>query len=421
MNTRNRLILANLAAQAAGKFPETLLALVTLPVLTRYLTVEDFGIYSFSMAFVALFAPLCDMGMTPILTREYAKNRSSGAALVGGVGVIRIYLVGISLAIVAAAGFFTARDKLVYILISSAHFLIYPLVSIGSVFYVELRTWYLSAAGNVKKLLFLAGLLAVRYAGAGLAWVMASYAFAEAATGILTYAAGRQFVKPVYRISASRAFFLIKEALPLFAVVVLGMLYTKVDTIMLSGMISYAEAGRYNGALQFYNFLIFIPAAISSVTFPILSERFTLGIRPAARAASKALALSVVSGLVVSAVGAGVCGYLIPLILSSAYVSSAPIFRILMTGLPFAFGNIIFGNIFVAGGKQKKILAVAAANFIVNIIMNLFLIPRYSALGAAAATSITQMSAFIVSGALAIRWLKPELNALRAPSDGSPS
>jgi O-antigen/teichoic acid export membrane protein len=76
--------------------------------------------------------------------------------------------------------------------------------------------------------------------------------------------------------------------------------------------------------------------------------------------------------------------------------SSAPVLQALLFS-SLAFGTtFVFGTLLTAKGDLRLLNKVAFIGFVLNIILNLILIPRYGAIGAAVATVVTQSSAALV-------------------------
>ena len=70
-------------------------------------------------------------------------------------------------------------------------------------------------------------------------------------------------------------------------------------------------------------------------------------------------------------------------------------------------GTYIFGSLLVANGSLRQLNYLYAASLLFNVVLNLLLIPKYKAEGAAIATCLTQFGVLIAKLALAHRLLKP--------------
>ena len=82
---------------------------------------------------------------------------------------------------------------------------------------------------------------------------------------------------------------------------------------------------------------------------------------------------------------------------------SGQILGLLMVGFPMASSSYIFGTLLGAKGSLKALNQIAIAGVLLNISLNMALIPAYKALGAAAATCCTQFLVFFTQTAVARR------------------
>lgn len=71
--------------------------------------------------------------------------------------------------------------------------------------------------------------------------------------------------------------------------------------------------------------------------------------------------------------------------------ASAPIFGILMIGFIGIATTYIFGTLLTANGSLKQLNIMASAGMLINICLNLILIPQFYAMGSAYASLITQI------------------------------
>jgi O-antigen/teichoic acid export membrane protein len=70
---------------------------------------------------------------------------------------------------------------------------------------------------------------------------------------------------------------------------------------------------------------------------------------------------------------------------------AAPVFRMLMISFIFISVSIICGTLLTANGNIRQLNLVALSTLVLNVILNIILIPRYQAMGSALASMISQM------------------------------
>lgn len=391
-------VVTNITIQILAKIPESILSLVTLKVLTKHLSVEEFGIYSFAVAYISIFSPICDAGMTPIVTREVSKDKNKASLIIGNATILRSFLVVIYILVVFFSTFVMKEKIKRFVVISLLlSFLFYPLSTINSIFYSELKVWILSIGNILKKIIFLGLFLVFLQFNLRLVNTIVSYIICENFIVIFLFIIALKYIKPVYRYSFNLSKFILAESIPLFLTIFVSMLYTKVDTVMLSFLTNNYMVGIYNAALQFYNFIFFIPAVINSVFYPLMSKHF--GKKGYSKISLVGISVSCFVGIVTMICCLLIAEFAVLKILSEKYVDTVKIFKILSLGIPFAFCNIIMGNLLISAARQRNVLLFSLITSGVNIFLNTIFIPKYLAIGAAYATFLTQVCGIVLYSA----------------------
>ena len=85
-----RKIAYNVVISSISKVLSTILALVSIAFITRYLGKEGFGNYATVLAFLSFFAAIADLGLYSISTREISKEGSDEKKIIGNIFVLRI-------------------------------------------------------------------------------------------------------------------------------------------------------------------------------------------------------------------------------------------------------------------------------------------------------------------------------------------
>lgn len=166
---------------------------------------------------------------------------------------------------------------------------------------------------------------------------------------------------------------------------------TEIDTIMIGYFLSSTEVGIYAIAKQIIIKLPHISLAIAMGTMPIfakLNESNKLELRKKfynLLKVNSVIFLFIVLGLLL------LSPFFIPLIFGSEYIRSVLPLQILTIYL-FGFATSILLSSFLNYiGKAKKRAYNISFTIVLNIILNLILIPEYGTVGAAIATSISYL------------------------------
>jgi len=95
-----KVVAGNTAVFLSTRLFNTVLGIVTVYVMTRFLGPADFGLYTILFAYVAVASNLVGIGFRSVLTREISRQREDVAMLAGNVMMIRLCLAAIAIVVV---------------------------------------------------------------------------------------------------------------------------------------------------------------------------------------------------------------------------------------------------------------------------------------------------------------------------------
>jgi O-antigen/teichoic acid export membrane protein len=192
----------------------------------------------------------------------------------------------------------------------------------------------------------------------------------------------------------------LKQAWPFGLSLVFGVLFYWIDSVMLSVMKGDAVVGWYNAAYRMMLFLLFIPQAFISALYPVTSKLYMTS-RDALKASFvKSFKYMAILGVPIGVGGTILAQNFILLIFGAEYQNSVMALQILVWSLVFIFLRVSFGNLYVSSNRQKVPAWVNGLTAIVNVILNVILIPPYSLIGASIATVLSALLSF----ALYLAW-----------------
>ncbi|NLE83210.1 MAG: oligosaccharide flippase family protein [Chloroflexi bacterium] len=185
----------------------------------------------------------------------------------------------------------------------------------------------------------------------------------------------------------------------------LATVYMQADVVILSNIKGKVATGVYSPALSLINALFVIPNAVYTYFIPSLSRWFKNNTDKFVDLAKKAILLLSVIGVIMSLSIALLGKPATALLLGEDYAVSGDLMVrlspiLLLKCLEFGFAAII-----VAANKQKSRLIPQAIAAIVNVGLNLVLIPRLAEFGAAAVYLTTEVILFVSYGTIAVKTL----------------
>jgi len=198
---------------------------------------------------------------------------------------------------------------------------------------------------------------------------------------------------------------IIRKSLPYALITLLMACYYRIDSVMLERLlprdIAAEQAGIYATAFRLLDALVMISYLFSVILLPLFSKMLKQreDVAPVVRTSFSLLFLFSVSAVVI------LYFYrepVIQLLYREHIDNSVAVFRLLIFGLIPISMNYLFGTLLTANGSMKELNITAAIGIVINVAVNLLMIPRMQACGSAVASFCTQFTVSILQFLLAM-------------------
>jgi len=367
--------------------------------IARKLGDENFGKLSFAYSFAGICFIVADFGLSTILIRNVSRQKELTREYVGNILVLKIVLSLICISVIGIFILFTDYPADVITL----------LVVFGGVMFFKALVDFFCAVLNAHErmdiealikganhiLLFLSGIV-ILVLGHGL-FVLTNIFFAvyliSSIIGFYMVYVIIEEIRPCLNLSFWKQ--ILRESLPLALTVIFTVIYFKIDIVMLSLIRGdNSEIGWYSAAMRLIELVGVLPALIVSALFPIVSSLYKESIDSLRNVFKTSFRYLLAIALPIAVGTLLLSDRLIYVIYGKEYFKTIPALKILAIALIFIFVNYILMNILVAVNRQKTNAIMAGTCVLVNIALNLCLIPHYGYLGAGTATVITEIVLF---------------------------
>ena len=184
---------------------------------------------------------------------------------------------------------------------------------------------------------------------------------------------------------------ILKQSWPFALLIMLMGLYNYMDSVMLKFLIGDEEAGVYALGYRLFYALLMFAQIFSGVLLPFFSKNINdvNVVRQVSNYTSKLLLLIGFSVVFFSySYGMDIMQLLYP---DKATAASSNAFVILMFGFIGSALVLVYGTLLTAALELKYLNLAAFATLIINLVLNVKLIPQYGASGAAIATLVSQL------------------------------
>jgi len=193
------------------------------------------------------------------------------------------------------------------------------------------------------------------------------------------------------------------DAAPMGAVVVLGLLHFKLDTVLLSLLKDPADVGIYTVAHRFLEYSLVLPGMFVAAVFPILTGLLARRDPQAHEVIERSFNFLLLLAVPLAAALGVLAEPVVRLVAPEGFDDAIVPLRVLSVAIVVAFANTIFASLLLGLNRQRALLVVSAAGVALNVALNLYFIPTWSYTGAAITTVISECFGFAAVFALARR------------------
>lgn len=362
--------------------------------VARYLGPEQLGIFSYAIAFTAIFGGISKLGLDGIVVRELVKDPDKRDVYLGTAFWLKLFGAFVTLGLVVITTFFTSNDQLtnLYIYIIASGMIFQSFEVVDFYFQANVRAKFVSICKMVQ--LFLSSLLKIYFVVSGkpLFWFVAVSLIDQISLAVSYYIA--------YKMQNNRSFYgkfdirvakgLLKDSWPLILSSLAIMIYMRIDQIMIKEMLGTREVGLYSVAVQLTEVWYFIPMSIASTLLPEFSKLRNYDYSAYVQKIFSIIFLSALSILLVVVIFKK---NIILILFGVQYEESVTVLGIYIFSILFGFIGAFSTNCLIAENLVKHAFYRTFGGCVVNIILNGALIPIYGLNGAALSTVISQVYA----------------------------
>ena len=370
--------------------------------MARYLGPENYGVLSYTIAFVGLFAFIADLGISNIVNRELVKFPERRDEILGT--ALRLKIGGGIIALIIATGaiFLLNTSPLIRILVFLYSLtLIAQAINIISIFFQA----QVEAKRNVRSQIIsalISSLLKVImiFSGLGVVYLIIIYVLDPIWLGLALVRAYRKFGLKIKNWSFNSL--LAKEILlnswPLMLASAISFIYLRIDQVMIGSFLGNREVGIYAVAVKLVELWFFVPVLICSSFLPaLINSRKTDFLAYKKRLRNLFKLLSIIALIILLPIFI-FAGKIILILFGSEYISGTLVLRITILTLLPVFVNHVIYNYLVVENFVKFNIYTTAMGAVLNVGLNLWLIKKIGISGAAVATLISY--SFLIIAAL---------------------
>lgn len=365
--------------------------------VARYLGPEQFGLFSYALAFTAIFAGIAKLGLDGIMVRQLINEPEKRDVYLGTAFWLKVIGAFSVMALMALIVPFTSNDATTNLFIF--------IIAIGLVFQsFEVVEFYfqsqvLAKIISICKVIQLAISSCIKIylvmSHAELIWFVLVTAFDTLSLAISYFLAYKIRKKTAFykRFDLSIAKQFLKDSWPLMFSAIVVMIYMRIDQIMIKEMLGEYEVGIYSAAVRLSEAFYFIPVLISASLFPAILNAKKHSEEQYKKRLQQLYTFMVWLAIAMAFPMTFLADWLVVFLYGDDYLEAGQVLSVHVWAAIFVFLGVSFSKYLVSENLSKIAFQRTLLGAISNILLNLWLIPIYGILGAAIATLTSQFVA----------------------------
>ncbi|MDX8337586.1 oligosaccharide flippase family protein [Draconibacterium sp. IB214405] len=375
---------------------------------------ETFGLYFALFNFSMLLNILLDVGITNYNNRNIAQHNfllPKHLSNIIGLKVVLAFVYAIfSLGVAAIIGYNNIQFHLLFFLIFNQFLISFTLYLRSNLSALHLfRTDSLISVLDRSIMLVLCGILlftswtTIQFS---INWYVYVQTIAYVLTAVTTFIvvlakSGR--IKVRFDLSFFRVF--LRKSYPYALLILLMSFYNRIDSVMLERMLPHPigkeQAGIYAHSFRLLDAVSMFGLLFAGLLLPIFAKMLKQK-EHVGQMVKLSFTLLIVPAIIIAISSIFYDTEIMRTLYTSSTEHSSGILGILMTGFIGIAFTYIFGTLLTANGSMKQLNIMAFCGMVLNIVLNLILIPRFMAYGSAYASLTTQLFTGITQFILAI-------------------
>lgn len=388
-----------------GKVFQMILSLFVSTITARYLGPSNYGIISYTNAYVAFFSSICTLGLNGIIVKEIISNRKYEGEIIGTAIVLR--LAASILSLFAIMGVVKITDPNDAVIMKVA-----ILQAIGVVFssFDTINYWYQSnlmsktttiiqSCAYVVMTLYR---IVILIRGKSVEWFAFAVSLDTIVVACLLCVCYLRNKERNFAFSGRWIPVLLKQSYPIIISGIMATVYSQMDRIMIGNMMDQANVGLYSTAVTVVGLWSFLPVAFLDSARPLVMEA-KLNNEELYIKRLKQLYAFIIWLSFVYAIGMSIFAKLIIWILyGEAYMGAYKALIIVVWYCAFSYLGSAKNIWIICEKKMRYETLFTTIGAVTNLTLNFIMIPIWGIEGASIATLLTQM----ITNYLALFWFK---------------
>ncbi|MEM9038271.1 MAG: flippase [Actinomycetota bacterium] len=414
----------NVSSLFAAQIITWIIAVALVVLVPRFLGATAIGQLQIAESVWAIAAVFAGLGTETVVTLDIARDRRRGAQVIAPVLLARalFFIVAAGAVAVVAATLYDSDLALLFVIVGCG-MVFAGTAEVGVAALQGFEDLAVQSRANiVSKAVSAVAVLIALFAGAEIETIAIIVGATAGLYTLLLFRYVRRYARIEWHATVREAMTVARRGLPYLFGGATMVVYTQIDSIVISLLIDSEQVGWYAAADRLMATSLFVPTALMTALFPVLARLHNEDREAAERILDDGFRSLLVLAL---PIGVGIIVIARPFtrfLYGDDFIESGPVFAVFGVVLAIMFQTILLGQYAVATGREKFFFGLLAAVTVLSVPLDLVLVPWTNdqfgngAIGGALAYVVTEgivlvvavkvMAPNVVNGAMFIRLLK---------------
>ncbi len=356
----------------------------------------NYGLLSYAISYVSIFSFIATIGIDQVLYRELIRFPERSDELMGTSLILRLLAGSTAAVICIGSAYLTSANDISLLLISilSFAFIFNAPQVINYEFQARVESKRLSQLWFASYVIINFLKVTVIFLNGGVIYLAGVLLFEAILNASYLIWFRTKKYGSIFRwsFSGSAAKIILTDSWPMILATAFSIIYARIDQVFIKHLIDTTSVGLYDAAVRISEVWYFVPTTIVGTFFPALinakkssSDEYTK------RLAQSALLLAGIS-IAVSIPVALFANQIIYILYGASFMPAVPVLQIyIWSSVSTALGSLATSYL-IAENMRKALFISSCSTMVMNIILNIILIPKYGIAGSAWATFISYMA-----------------------------
>lgn len=390
----NNKVFINAQWMIAGRMVQMVLSLVVGMISTRYLGPSNYGLVSYGQALTNFFMSICTLGINSVIIKEFVDKPNEIGRSLGSSLFLRCISSVMALCLVCGISSLLNPRELqtnLVVFLCAISLLFHPFDTIKYWFQYK----YLSKVTAL--ITFLAYLITSIYKiillilGKDVYWFALATAMDYACLAVFLIIAYRKHEGQKFEISIARGREILGRSYHYILSGMMVAIYSQTDKLMLKHLLGKESVGYYTTAVTICGMWTFVLTAIIDAMYPAILESFSKNKKEFDKKNRQLYMIVFYISMFASILFLIFGKMIVKLLYGEAYMPAVAPLKVITWYTTFSYFGVARGAWMVSYNYQKYLKYMYIGAAIINALVNVVLIPKFGAVGAAAASLLTQI------------------------------